>query len=100
MNITTSKAVRLQMMEMCDKHFSWDIDGENTLIHRYTTEDGKVEYYVMLDDSKILYELTGGAALFEAMEADFASSPLKSFSVVTCILPERKPDLPHLGRVL
>ena len=42
-------------------------------IGKYTTEDGKVEYYVMLDGSKILYELTGGAALFAAMEADFAS---------------------------
>ena len=42
LNITTSKAVRLQMMEMCDKHFPWAIDGDNTLIHRYTMEDGKI----------------------------------------------------------
>ena len=40
MNITSSKAVRIKMMELCDEHFSWNIDGNNELIHQYIMPDG------------------------------------------------------------
>ena len=42
MTNTNSNAERLQMIELCDKHLHWDLGGENTLIHRYTMEDGKM----------------------------------------------------------
>ncbi len=36
-------------------------------------EDGKEKYYAMLDGSDILYEISGGAAFFESISADFVS---------------------------
>ena len=40
--ITTSKAVRLRMMQMCDEHFRWKHVGNNSSLHEYCLPDGRL----------------------------------------------------------
>lgn len=39
LQITTSKAIRIRMMQMCDEHFSWSHVGNNTSLHEYHMAD-------------------------------------------------------------